>query len=50
MLRCDDVEKTYQELSGRGVQFPQPAIRMSFGWWSMLNDGNRFALGQMETE
>ena len=52
MFRCDDVEKTYQELSGRGVQFPQPPIRMSFGWWSMFNDteGNRFALGQTETE
>ena len=37
---------------GRGVQFPQPPIRMSFGWWSMFNDteGNRFALGQAETE
>jgi catechol 2,3-dioxygenase-like lactoylglutathione lyase family enzyme len=34
------------------LQFPQPPIRMSFGWWSMFNDteGNRFALGQTEDD
>jgi predicted enzyme related to lactoylglutathione lyase len=52
MFHCDDVEATYDELSSRGVRFPQPPIRMPFGWWSMFNDteGNRFALGQMETD
>jgi lactoylglutathione lyase len=52
MFRCDDVETTYRELSARGVRFPRPPIRMSFGWWSMFNDteGNRFALGQTGTD
>ena len=43
---CEDVQRTYEELSGRGVEFPQPPVEQSFGWWSMFqdNEGNRFAL------
>jgi predicted enzyme related to lactoylglutathione lyase len=43
---CDDVQRTYEELSSRGVEFPQPPVEQSFGWWSMFqdNEGNRFAL------
>lgn len=45
---CDDVEKTYAELSARGVSFPVAPQRMHFGWWSMFSDpdGTRYALGQ----
>jgi hypothetical protein len=55
MFHCDDLRATFEEqsaLSARGVQFPQPRIRMPFGWWSMFNEteGNRFALGQTETD
>jgi len=48
MFRCDDLAATYEELSARGVQFPQPPIQMPFGSWSMFNDteGNRFALSE----
>ena len=50
MFRCDDLQATYEELSARGVDFPQPPVQQPFGWWSMFNDtdGNRFALQQTE--
>jgi lactoylglutathione lyase len=45
---CDDVEKTYQEVSARGVKFPVPPEKRHWGWWSMFEDqeGTRYALGQ----
>jgi predicted enzyme related to lactoylglutathione lyase len=51
MFHCDDLQTTYEELSARGVEFPQPPIQQPFGWWSMFNDseGNRFALEQTES-
>jgi predicted enzyme related to lactoylglutathione lyase len=50
MFRCDDLTETYQELSARGVGFPQPPVQQPFGSWSMFEDGegNRFALEQTE--
>ena len=47
---CDDLAKTYDELRSRGVDFPQPPVELSFGWWSMFQDqdGNRFALHPCE--
>jgi predicted enzyme related to lactoylglutathione lyase len=43
---CEDLTATYEELSARGVEFPQPPVEQPWGWWSMLADqeGNRFAL------
>jgi predicted enzyme related to lactoylglutathione lyase len=43
---CDDLARTYAELRSRGVEFPQPPVDLSFGWWSLFQDqdGNRFAL------
>jgi predicted enzyme related to lactoylglutathione lyase len=51
MFRCDDLTVTYEELSARGVDFPQPPVEQPFGSWSMFNDseGNRFALVQGES-
>jgi lactoylglutathione lyase len=45
-FRCDDLAETYDELRSRGVEFPQPPVELSFGWWSIFQDqeGNRFAL------
>lgn len=45
-FRCDDLSRTREELSERGVVFPQPPIEQPWGWWSMFEDleGNRFAL------
>jgi predicted enzyme related to lactoylglutathione lyase len=47
---CDDLPRTYDELRSRGVEFPQPPVEQSFGWWSMFqdNEGNRFALQPRE--
>ena len=43
---CDDLARTHDELRSRGVEFAQPPVELSFGWWSMFedDDGNRFAL------
>jgi predicted enzyme related to lactoylglutathione lyase len=48
MFRCADLRGTYEELTARGVEFPQPPVQQPFGWWSMFTDseGNRFALEQ----
>jgi lactoylglutathione lyase len=45
---CDDIQRTHQELSARGVSFPTPPTRMPFGWWSLFEDpdGTRYALQQ----
>jgi predicted enzyme related to lactoylglutathione lyase len=47
---CDDLPRTYEELQARGVEFPQPPVEQSWGWWSMFqdNEGNRFALQPRE--
>jgi predicted enzyme related to lactoylglutathione lyase len=43
---AEGLQRTYQELSARGVQFPVPPVQQPFGWWSLFEDpdGNRFAL------
>jgi predicted enzyme related to lactoylglutathione lyase len=43
---AEDLQQTYQELTARGVEFPQPPVQQPFGWWSLFQDseGNRFAL------
>ncbi|MDS0137308.1 MULTISPECIES: VOC family protein [unclassified Amycolatopsis] len=47
-LYADDIEKTYEELSAKGVEFPAKPEKQPWGWWSMFTDseGNRFALQQ----
>ncbi len=44
---CEDVQKTFQELSARGVEFPQPPKKEPWGWSAMIKDseGNTFVLG-----
>jgi predicted enzyme related to lactoylglutathione lyase len=46
MFYAEDLQQTYQELTDRGVEFPQPPVQQPFGWWSLFADpdGNRFAL------
>ena len=48
MLACDDIERMYNELTQRGVEFPQPPVRQPFGWYALFKDGegNRFALSE----
>ena len=47
---CDDLPGTYDELRARGVEFPEPPVQQSWGWWSMFEEreGNRFALHPRE--
>jgi predicted enzyme related to lactoylglutathione lyase len=46
MFYAEDLQRTYEELSARGVEFPQPPVQQPWGWWSMFQDseGTRFAL------
>ena len=32
LFTCDDIQKTHQELTARGVEFPDPPGRRSWGW------------------
>jgi catechol 2,3-dioxygenase-like lactoylglutathione lyase family enzyme len=44
---CDNVEKTYDELRARGVEFQGPPQRESWGIFVVFKDpdGNQFVLG-----
>lgn len=46
-FRCDDVEKTYAELKGKGVEFEKGPQKESWGTYVIFKDadGNRFVLG-----
>jgi catechol 2,3-dioxygenase-like lactoylglutathione lyase family enzyme len=43
---CDNVEKTYEELKARGVEFMGPPKKEHWGTFAMFKDidGNRFVL------
>lgn len=43
---CDDIEKTYEELRARGVEFDGPPEKQPWGIYAMFTDseGNRFVL------
>ena len=43
---CDDIDKTYKELSARGVEFEGPPQKQPWGTYAMFNDseGNRFVV------
>jgi catechol 2,3-dioxygenase-like lactoylglutathione lyase family enzyme len=45
-LACDNVERTYEELSGRGVPFTAPPTKQPWGTFAtfMDPDGNQFVL------
>ena len=47
-LEVDDVEKTYRELSERGVEFVQPPKKESWGTSAIFKDpdGNSFVIGK----
>jgi predicted enzyme related to lactoylglutathione lyase len=43
---CDDIDKTYNELSARGVEFEGPPQKQPWGTYAMFKDseGNRFVV------
>jgi uncharacterized glyoxalase superfamily protein PhnB len=52
IFHCDDIQQTYEELSARGVEFPTPPEKASWGqWWAVFQDpdGNKYGLG-LESE
>ena len=44
---CDDLQKTYEELKGRGVEFESPPKKEHWGNYAIFKDseGNSFVLG-----
>jgi predicted enzyme related to lactoylglutathione lyase len=44
----DDIQKTFAELTERGVEFTQEPKMEAWGWWAQFKDpdGNEFGLGQ----
>lgn len=50
LFECDDVQQTYQELTAKGVEFPEPPRQEFWGWWATFSDpdGNTYGLGQRE--
>lgn len=46
-LACDNVERTYEELRGRGVEFTAPPKKEPWGTFCTFKDpdGNEFVLG-----
>jgi lactoylglutathione lyase len=47
IFECDDIPKTHEELSAKGVEFPTPPEEQPWGWWATFrdNDGNEYGLG-----
>ena len=45
-MECDDVQKTFDELSGKGVEFTQPPKTESWGTMAIMKDseGNQIVL------
>jgi lactoylglutathione lyase len=48
MFDCDDVQRTYEELSAKGVEFVDEPREEFWGWWASFRDpdGNTYGLGQ----
>ena len=47
IFECDAIEKTYEDLSSKGVEFSTKPEKQFWGWWAEFkdNDGNRYGLG-----
>lgn len=45
-FQCDDVEATYRQLRGRGVEFVKPPEKQPWGTFALFKDpdGNQFVL------
>lgn len=45
-LACDNVERTYEELKGKGVEFQAPPEKQPWGTFAIMKDpdGNQFVL------
>jgi predicted enzyme related to lactoylglutathione lyase len=48
IFAVDDLQATYEQLSARGVEFPDKPSQQPWGWWATLKDadGNTIGLHQ----
>jgi predicted enzyme related to lactoylglutathione lyase len=48
VFECDDIQATYEELRGRGVEFTEEPSEQPWGMWAQFKDvdGNEFGLIQ----
>ena len=48
VFECDDLDTTYEELRGRGVEFSEEPNEQPWGMWAQFKDvdGNEFGLIQ----
>ncbi len=46
VFECDDIQATYEELGGKGVEFTQEPSEQPWGMWAQFKDqdGNEFGL------
>ena len=47
IFHCDDIHATYEDLTGKGVEFADPPRQEFWGWWAVFKDpdGNSYGLG-----
>ena len=47
IFRCDDIHQTFEDLSSKGVAFPERPRKEFWGWWAVFEDpdGNTYGLG-----
>lgn len=52
IFAVDDVRKTYEELSAKGVEFADKPSEEFWGWWATFKDpdGNTYGLSQPERD
>jgi lactoylglutathione lyase len=48
LFHSDDINKTYEELTERRVEFVEKPSQQFWGWWAVFKDpdGNTYGLGQ----
>ena len=48
VFACGDIQRTYEELRAKGVEFTEAPRKEFWGWWAVFKDpdGNTYGLGQ----
>lgn len=47
---CDDMNSTYQELKGRGVEFSENPSKQPWGIWAQFKDPDGIEFGLIERD
>ena len=45
VLNIDDMQKTFNELKEKGVEFPNPPEKQFYGWWATIKDTDGNIIG-----